>query len=67
MPRKNNTPPHQLFHFASNCQQKRRYVNEKMAEAAAEHQMLLQYDLELSVYKCDVCGGWHLTRRPKTK
>lgn len=67
MPRKNNTTPRPSFHFASSCQQKRRYATEKIAEAAADTQMLLNYDLQLSVYKCESCSGWHLTRQPRTK
>lgn len=23
--------------------------------------MLMKPELELSVYKCELCGGWHLT------
>ncbi|MET0979802.1 MAG: hypothetical protein ABWX90_00935 [Candidatus Saccharimonadales bacterium] len=66
MPRRNQTPQHQPFHFASNCQQKRRFSTEREAVAAAEYQMLLKPDMELSVYKCELCGGWHLTRRTKS-
>jgi len=62
MPRQNNTPKHQPFRFASNCEQKRRFGTEKEAQDAAEYQMLLKPNLELSTYKCDLCGGWHLTR-----
>lgn len=41
---------------------KRRYRNEKDAGDAAEFQMLQDMSLELSVYKCDLCKYWHLTR-----
>jgi hypothetical protein len=63
MPRRNQTPPHTPFKFASNCQQKRRFATEKLAEKAAEHQNLINPDLELTVYRCELCGGWHLTRQ----
>lgn len=64
MPRRHNTPAHTPFQFASNCQSKRRFGTEKQAESAAEHQELIQHNLELSTYRCELCGGWHLTRRP---
>ncbi len=61
MPRQNHTKPHQPFRFASNCQQKRRYGNEREALEVAAYQMLLKPELQLGVYKCELCGGWHLT------
>jgi hypothetical protein len=63
MPRRNQTPPHTPFKFASNCQQKRRFGTKQLAQKAAEHQMLLNQDLELTAYHCELCGGWHLTRQ----
>ncbi|MNH50306.1 hypothetical protein D3C73_19180 [compost metagenome] len=62
MPRKNGTPKHIPFRFASNCQTKRRFRSEKEALSAADHQMLTQSNLTLNIYKCELCGGWHLTR-----
>lgn len=47
----------------STCDSKRRFVNQKNAVEAAEYQMLIKNDLELDVYQCDVCFGWHLTRQ----
>jgi hypothetical protein len=44
------------------CTSKRRFTTKKLAEAAAEYQMLLKPELDLSVYTCGQCGGWHLTR-----
>lgn len=61
MPRKNNAPKHQPFRLVNNCEQKRRFKTEKEALSAADYQMLLKQDLELSVYQCELCGGWHLT------
>lgn len=63
MPRKNSTPKHVPFRFASNCQTKRRFSTEREAQSAANHQMLVRDPLELTVYKCELCGGWHLTRQ----
>lgn len=65
MPRRNKTIPHQPFQFVSACQNKRRFANEREAREAADHQMLLKPDLQLSTYKCELCGGWHLTRQTK--
>jgi hypothetical protein len=44
------------------CDSKRRFINQRKAVEAAEYQMLIKNDLELEVYQCDVCFGWHLTR-----
>jgi hypothetical protein len=65
MPRRNNTQPHSHFRFTNGCDQKRRFVREKEALDAAEYQMLIKPTLDLSVYKCELCGGWHLTRQSK--
>jgi hypothetical protein len=27
--------------------------------------MLVQPDTTLSVYRCEICGGWHLTRQTR--
>lgn len=67
MPRRNNTQSHQPFRFISSCDTKRRFRTEREAIAAAEYQMLIKPTLELSVYKCEQCGGWHLTRQQKTR
>lgn len=65
MPRRNNTPVHAPFRFNRSCDTKRRFKTEREAAAAAEYQMLIKPDLELSAYKCDQCGGWHLTRQAR--
>jgi len=69
MPRRN--PKHSSLRFtftASNlqwntCAAKRRFPTEKQALEAASIQMLTNFQLELSVYRCDICHGWHLTNR----
>ncbi|MDB5168152.1 MAG: iviTM7 [Candidatus Saccharibacteria bacterium] len=63
MPRRNQTQSYQPFRFVSNCQQKRRFSTERQAQESAEYQMLVQSNITLSVYKCELCGGWHLTRQ----
>ena len=65
MPRKNNQIKHTRLMISNNCQPKRQFLNEKEATSAAEYQMLINQNLELSVYKCDTCQKWHLTRRHK--
>ncbi|MDB5178035.1 MAG: iviTM7 [Candidatus Saccharibacteria bacterium] len=62
MPRRSKPASHQPFRFGSSCQTKRRFGTERQAKEAADYQMLVKSDLELSVYKCELCGGWHLTR-----
>lgn len=64
MPRRNNTPRHQPLVFKSSCD-KRRFKTEREALAAADYQILIKPELELSVYKCQYCGGWHLTRQAR--
>lgn len=63
MPRRNKPQKHRPFTFYTSCQVKNRYKNENEALKAAEFQMLQDMRLELSVYKCDVCRFWHLTRQ----
>lgn len=65
MPRKNNTRPHQPLRMIIPCESKRRFSQEQQATDAADHQMIIKPELELSTYKCEFCSGWHLTRRQK--
>jgi hypothetical protein len=65
MPRRTNVEVHKPFIFYQSCQDKHKYKNEKEALAAAEMQMLRNMSLELSVYKCNDCRYWHLTRQIK--
>jgi len=67
MPRKNKTIKHQSYSTDSLFCTKRRYRNEKEAIDAAEYQMLKDMNLELTVYKCDLCKYWHLTRSTNKK
>lgn len=67
MPRRNYPKPHIPFTPPKSCEEKRKYRSEKDALDAASLQMLMHPSLELSVYKCDQCGKWHLTRGARTK
>lgn len=50
------------------CCVKNRYASKIEAERIAQEQMLLRPDLHLGVYACLCgCGGWHLTRTPRTE
>jgi hypothetical protein len=51
--------------FKVNCRNKRRYNTEIEARAGALSVIELRHnDMKLYVYKCAVCGGWHMTRKP---
>lgn len=68
MPRKNHRQkPTKHSHFklkeVENCQNKTAYPNRMLAENAARMTELNQFDLELTVYHCPICGHWHLSRK----
>ena len=65
MPRRNNrqSKAAKRIYSPTSCTNKRRYANKLAAERQAYINMLSQPDLELSVYSCDSCKGWHLTSR----
>ncbi|MGE5309766.1 MAG: hypothetical protein ACM3JF_01640 [Sphaerimonospora mesophila] len=54
-----------LFTPAAKSCGKNRYPSKKAAEAVAREQEIIftNQDLELTVYLCSGCGGWHLTRK----
>jgi hypothetical protein len=56
MPRRNNTQKHTIFTFTSPCKQKKRYDSKLLADQAGK-----KLSDEVDSYKCDLCGGWHLT------
>lgn len=63
MPRKHHPKHHIPYqHTELPRKDKRRYSSEQLAKKAAEHQMLMNNGLELTIYK-DIDGGWYLTRR----
>ena len=66
MPRKNRPIKYTRSSVTiNNCDSKRRYNSEREAINTAEYQMLINQNLELAVYKCDMCFKWHLTRQTK--
>lgn len=75
MPRKNYPKkPKKTLHIASStpdiastlyvaCREKRRFPTEKQAQYAADTGMLTDTNVELDIYECVHCGGWHLTSK----
>lgn len=61
MPRKNKSIPHSPYVPHKAYETKRRYASEKEALEIASYQMLLRPAVELGVYQCTRCSGWHLT------
>lgn len=61
MPRHNKTIPHKPPLPPISCAKKRRYISEKDALEVAAYQMTLKPEVELGIYRCMHCGGWHLT------
>lgn len=46
------------------CTGKHRYPDLVSAHAAAHHMCILKGDSEVYLYKCEGCGGYHLTKSP---
>jgi hypothetical protein len=64
MPRRNKSVKYKkTTALGVSCDQKRQYKNKAEAEKTAEYQMLVNPSLELSVYQCNSCFKWHLTRQ----
>ena len=48
------------------CNRKRRYASEAEAKKAAERSSRRKDAPKIFVYRCEYCGGWHLTHhRPR--
>lgn len=62
-PQKNDTPRFSDGEREA-CSKKRRYTDEPSARAMAACQAKFRNDGKLYVYRCKVCNGWHLTKRP---
>jgi hypothetical protein len=62
MPRINRIVKHQPLIISKFACNKKRYQNARQAQDAAEFQMLENMNVNLSIYKCDLCSYWHLTR-----
>lgn len=43
------------------CTRKRRYASEAEAKKAAERSSRRKDAPKIFVYRCEYCGGWHLT------
>ena len=44
------------------CQSKRLYASKKEAEDMATY-LYYEKELDLSVYHCNICDGWHLSSK----
>ncbi|MFZ1361143.1 MAG: hypothetical protein WAS27_03920 [Candidatus Saccharimonadales bacterium] len=66
MPRRNNTQPHQPFHFVNHEASKTRFRSQQAAQKAANRQMLITFNLKLYVYQSPFDGGWYITRKAPT-
>lgn len=42
------------------CETKRRYATSSEAEATAQHRREESGELELEIYPCRFCDGWHI-------
>lgn len=49
------------------CIRKRRYETQAEAKRAAERASRRKDAPKIFVYRCDYCGGWHLTHRKPGK
>lgn len=63
MPRRHIPSKHTPYQPNFGCTGKKRYAKVTQAERAKEEAELLTPDLELAVYRCQYCSGWHLTSR----
>jgi hypothetical protein len=50
-------------HWRADGRPKARFSSEQEAHRAA-FGYRLEHGVDLSVYRCDVCGGWHLGNSP---
>ena len=61
---------HKIRHAGSQkphlCGGKRRYTSKEEALLVKEEQEVITSGLELSIYRCIQCGGYHLTRAKNT-
>ena len=45
---------------ARSCERKRRYATAAKAESTAAHRRAESGELDLDIYPCAFCGGWHI-------
>ena len=55
--------PLRLPHWRADGQPKARFGSEQEANRAA-FSARLDHGAELTAYRCDICGGWHLGTSP---
>ena len=55
--------PVRMPHWRADGRPKARFSSEQEAHRAA-FGYRLEHGVDLSVYRCDVCGGWHLGNSP---
>lgn len=63
MPRRHSSPKHTPFQPISGCSGKKRFNRREQAERAKDDAELTSIHLQLAVYRCDHCSGWHLTSK----
>ena len=49
------------------CERKRRFETKAEARKAAERASRRKDAPKIYVYRCEICGGWHLTHRKPRK
>lgn len=45
---------------ARTCEKKRRYATAREAESTAAHRRAESGEMDLDIYPCRFCGGWHI-------
>lgn len=45
---------------AKSCDRKRRYATSAEAESTAQHRRAESGELDLEIYPCRFCNGWHI-------
>jgi hypothetical protein len=61
--RRSTARPVRLPHWRADGQPKTRFPSEQEAQRAA-FGYRLEHGVDLAVYSCDICGGWHLGNSP---
>jgi hypothetical protein len=61
--RRSTARPVRLPHWRADGQPKTRFSSEQEAHRAA-FGYRLEHGADLAVYRCDICGGWHLGNSP---
>lgn len=67
MPKRRRKTDQNTYKYRDNCESKTRYESQAKALEAADFRMLENMSVALTVYKCDICNGWHLTRAKQAR